>query len=130
MSVLQLVGRPQAQLIPQEPLVFPNHRRPAGAQLAAHLAADLAAQLASCHTFTATGPTRWQAVNAGSLPRTVTGVHADHEEAASLHRRALPPSRASQPAWSGQTLSAIGGELYESVGVEAPILLSYTHKNE
>ena len=24
----------------------------------------------------------------------------------------------------------IGGELYESVGVEAPILLSYTHKNE
>ena len=25
---------------------------------------------------------------------------------------------------------AIGGELYESVGVEAPILLSYTHKNE
>ena len=25
---------------------------------------------------------------------------------------------------------SIGGELYESVGVEAPILLSYTHKNE
>ena len=24
----------------------------------------------------------------------------------------------------------IGGELYESVGVKAPILLSYTHKNE
>ena len=24
----------------------------------------------------------------------------------------------------------VGGELYESVGVEAPILLSYTHKNE
>ena len=29
--------------------------------------------------------------------------------------------------WVG---SHIGGELYESVGVEAPILLSYTHKNE
>ena len=27
-------------------------------------------------------------------------------------------------------VSCIGGELYESVGVEAPILLSYTHKNE
>ena len=25
--------------------------------------------------------------------------------------------------------TCIGGELYESVGVEAPILLSYTHKN-
>ena len=25
--------------------------------------------------------------------------------------------------------NVIGGELYESVGVEAPILLSYTHKN-
>ena len=25
---------------------------------------------------------------------------------------------------------SIGKELYESVGVEAPILLSYTHKNE
>ena len=28
-----------------------------------------------------------------------------------------------------KTERAIGGELYESVGVEAPILLSYTHKN-
>ena len=28
------------------------------------------------------------------------------------------------------TILCIGGELYESVGVEAPILLSYTHKNE
>ena len=27
-------------------------------------------------------------------------------------------------------LRGIGGELYESVGVEAPILLSYTDKNE
>ena len=27
-------------------------------------------------------------------------------------------------------ITIIGGELYESVGVEAPILLSYTHKNE
>ena len=27
-------------------------------------------------------------------------------------------------------IHTIGGELYESVGVEAPILLSYTHKNE
>ena len=32
---------------------------------------------------------------------------------------------------SGEELiDTIGGELYESVGVEAPILLSYTHKNE
>ena len=31
---------------------------------------------------------------------------------------------------SGGTVAHIGGELYESVGVEAPILLSYTHKNE
>ena len=30
---------------------------------------------------------------------------------------------------SGKIISmGIGGELYESVGVEAPILLSYTHK--
>ena len=28
------------------------------------------------------------------------------------------------------SVDRIGGELYESVGVEAPILLSYTHKNE
>ena len=27
-------------------------------------------------------------------------------------------------------LKDIGGESYESVGVEAPILLSFTHKNE
>ena len=26
-------------------------------------------------------------------------------------------------------VTSIGGELYESVGVEAPILLSYTHNN-
>ena len=27
------------------------------------------------------------------------------------------------------TIHTIGGELYESVGVEAPILLPYTHKH-